>query len=31
MGMLDELLEKGIIELPELKKPEEVARFVNPK
>ena len=29
--MLDDLLEKGVIELPESKRPEEVGRTVDPK
>jgi len=31
LGMLDDLLEKGVIELPESKRPEEVGRTVDPK
>jgi len=31
LGMLDHLLEKGIIELPELKRPEEAGRTTNPE
>ena len=31
LGMLDDLLEKGVIELPEPKRPEEVGRTVGPK
>jgi len=30
-GMLDDLLEKGIIQLPELKLPEEAGRTIDPK
>jgi len=30
-GMLDDLLEKGVIELPEPKRPEEVGRTADPK
>jgi len=30
-GMLDDLLEKGVIELPEPKRPEEVGRSADPK
>jgi len=30
-GMLDDLLENGIIELPEPKRPEEVGRVTDPK
>jgi len=29
--MLDDLLEKGVIELPEPKRPEEVGRTADPK
>jgi len=31
LGMLDDLLEKGIIQLLEPKRPEEVERTVDPK
>ena len=30
-GMLDDLLDKGVIELPESKHPEEVGRTADPK
>jgi len=30
-GMLDDLLEKGVIQLPEPKRPKEVGRTANPK
>jgi len=30
-GMLDDLLEKGVIQLPNLKRPEDVRRTVDPK
>jgi len=29
--MLDDLLEKGVIQLPEPKRPEEVGRIADPK
>jgi len=31
LGMLDDLLEKGVIQLPEQKRPEEVGRTGDPK
>jgi len=30
-GMLEDLLEKGVIQLPKLKRPEQVGRTANPK